>query len=163
MSWAGALLLLLGLLGFAALIFLALLYVFSHLTGWRALARAYPMRARFRGPQYRTGGVLVGNWGWAAPPLRVGLDDWGIVLHPVQPFRLAFAGVHLPWQAIAAVEFRAYMFFEALEVQYDGVERALIGFLPSAAATAIAARVERERWTGNDPAPERGTGDAPAP
>jgi len=133
--------LLIALLGLASLVFLALLFLFSVITGWRALAQAFPLRSAVHAEHYRAGGVVLGVWGWAAPPLWVGIDEVGVVLRPAQPFRLAFETVRVPWDAIEGVTHRAYMLFDVTELRYGDRERALIGFLPSAAASAISERI----------------------
>jgi hypothetical protein len=141
MSVAAGITLLVALPVLAAAISVVLLVVFSYLTGWRALASAYPLGGGFVGPHFPGGGIVVGPSGWTAPPLWVGVDEAGIVLHPVMPFRLAFASLRLPWTAISKVERKPYMLFETLQLEYDGGAKATIGFLPSAAATAISERV----------------------
>jgi hypothetical protein len=143
MSVPAGIALLLALTALAFAVFLALLVAFSYMTGWRALAAAYPLHRTFVGPHFPGGGIVLGASGWTAPPLWGGVDEAGIVLHPVMPFRLAFSSLRLPWSAISKVERKPYMLFETLQLEYDGGARATIGFLPSAAATAISERVTK--------------------
>jgi hypothetical protein len=131
MSGAGALLLLAVLVAFGFLVVASMLFVFALVTGWTALARRYPARLAFEGERYRMRGVVLGTWGWSAPPLWAGLDDTGIVLRAVAPFALAFRPIHLPWAAIEAVTHREYMFFDVVELRYGKRAQAVIGFVES--------------------------------
>lgn len=136
-----AALLLAGLLALALAVAVLMLFVFAQVTGWRALARRFPSLAPPISPSLSSGGVMLGSWGWNGPPLRIGVDDDGVVLHPMSPFGVAFADVRLPWTAIVSAGHREYLLFEVLEVRFGGGEGATIGFLPSAAARAIAERI----------------------
>jgi hypothetical protein len=141
MSSSGALVLLAVLVAFGSLTFVGMLFVFAFATGWTALARRYPARLAFEGERYRVNGVVLGAWGWNAPPLWAGLDETGIVLRAVSPFALAFRPIHLPWNAIEAVTHREYMFFDVTELRYGRGAQARIGFLPSPIVNQIQARL----------------------
>jgi hypothetical protein len=129
----------------AAVAALALTF-FARLTGWGELARAYPLGPGHHGARSPTGGVVVGPAAWTAPPLRAGLDDVGISLSPIPPFRPFFRPLLVPWSAITGFERQEYMFFEIVRLRCG--EKAVIGFLPSAVTAAIEARLEQRR--GND-------------
>jgi hypothetical protein len=122
------------------------LALFAQLTGWAALARAYPHGSGPHGPIRPTRGVVVGPSGWNAPPLRAGLDDTGIFLSPLPPFRLFFRPLLVPWGAVTGFERREYMFFEVFRLRCG--EKTVIGFLPSAVTSAIERRL-RERLATN--------------
>jgi len=119
-----------------------MLFLFARLTGWRALAQRFPSPGPRGARSFSSGGVLLGRWGWNGPPLRIGLDDEGVVLHPLALFRLAFADVRFPWREIVSAVHREYLLFDVLEVRLgEGAPITIIGFLPSAAATAISERI----------------------
>lgn len=149
---AGAFTLLAGLSALAALILVAMTFVFAQLIGWRALARSYGARYD-AGTRYASSGVLVGAHSWNAPPLFVEIDARGITLLPKAPFRFAFAPLRIPWQAVESFEARSYTFFEAAELRFGTGGTSLIGFVSSKATEAIAAEfaLQRER---------RGAGDS---
>jgi len=134
------------LLVFASLIVALALALFARLTGWTALARAYPLGSQPHGAYRRTGGVVVGPSGWNAPPLRAGLDDAGISLAPFPPFRPFFAPLLLPWSAISGFERREYMFFEVFRLRCG--DKAVIGFLPSGVTSAIERRLSEQAGRG---------------
>jgi len=116
------------------------LALFARLTGWAALARAYPHGSGPHGPFRPTRGVVVGPSGWNAPPLRAGLDDTGIFLAPLPPFSPFFQPLLVPWSAVTGFERREYMFFEVFRLRCG--EKAVIGFLPSAITSAIERRLQ---------------------
>jgi hypothetical protein len=115
--------------------------LFARLTGWSGLARRFPATTAFEGSLVFVNGVILGTWGWNAPPLWAGTDEVGIRLRPAVPFGLAFRPVHLPWAAIRGVERREYLFFSALELRYGEAARARIGFVPSPLSGAIERRL----------------------
>jgi hypothetical protein len=123
----------------ALLISAAMLFVFAYLTGWHTLARRFPWSSR-AGTEM-AGGVIIGPLGFNGPPLRIGLDAAGIVLHPMRPFDLAFGKVCIPWTQIVSARRRDYHFFTVLEVCYGSGNGAILGFLPSPAARSIAERI----------------------
>lgn len=130
---------------FATVVAMLALALFARLTGWTDVARAYRLGPGARGPWSPTAGVLLGDWGWNAPPLRAELDDDGLALAPLQPFRLFFAPLFVPWGAIAAVEHRSYMFFDIVRLRC--ASGAAIGFLPSAVTAAILERLDKQPLT----------------
>ena len=87
MTMAGAFTLLAGLCALAALILIAMSFVFAQLIGWRALARRYG-GVPGTGKRYASNGVLIGAHSWNAPPLIVAIDDFGITLLPKSPVPL---------------------------------------------------------------------------
>jgi hypothetical protein len=128
----------------------AALFVFAELTGWRALARRFPCPPALGHPRAAPGAVLLGAFAWNGPPLRIGLDDVaGVTLRPIRPFAIAFPAVCVPWSAIRSVEQREYRFFTVLEVRYGPDRATTIGFLPSAAATAISERMGSVPFVGS--------------
>ena len=140
---SGAFILLAGLVALAALILIAMTFVFAQLIGWRALARRYGSPPSI-GPQYASKGVLVGAHSWNAPPLSVAIDDVGITLLPKSPFRFAFAPLHIAWPSVASFEARSFAFFDAIELRFgDGAS--LISFVPSRATEAIATHLAAQR------------------
>jgi hypothetical protein len=141
MSTGGAFVLLAGLIGVAVVVLGLMSLLFARVTGWRALARQFPARTAFEGPFVFVNGVILGAWGWNAPPLWAGTDEVGIRLQPVAPFVLAFRPVHLPWAAIRGVERREYLFFSSLELRYGEAAGARIGFASSRLVTAIERRL----------------------
>jgi hypothetical protein len=130
------------MLALAAAVAALALALFARLTGWSALARAYPLGSHPHGAYRRTGGVVVGPSAWNAPPLRAGLDDAGISLAPMAPFRPFFRPLLVPWNAITGFERQQYMFFEIVRLRCG--DKAVIGFLPSTVTAAIEARLGAE-------------------
>jgi hypothetical protein len=118
----------------------AALLLFARITGWVTLVRRYPLGSHPFSRGQPTGGVVIGRAGWNAPPLRVALDDAGFALAPIVPFRWFFHPLYVPWQAVTAVERREYMFFEVVRIRCE--RDTVVGFLPSAATTAILKRLE---------------------
>jgi hypothetical protein len=135
----------------AAIAALALAF-FARITGWTELARTYPLGSQHHGEYARTGGVVVGPSAWNAPPLRAGLDDAGISLSPVAPFRPFFPPLLVPWRAITGIERQEYMFFEIVRLHCG--EKAVIGFLPSAVTAAIVRRLSEEQRASKSPEPK---------
>jgi hypothetical protein len=113
----------------------ASLFVFAQLTGWRALARRFPCAAG--APRESAGAVILGSFGWNGPPMRIGVSEAGVVLHPLRPFDIAFGKVCIPWSAVQSAQYREYHFFTVLEVRFGEGGGATIGFLPSAATLSI--------------------------
>jgi hypothetical protein len=140
LSAAGAWALFAGFFIVALVVSGAMLFVFAYLTGWRALARRFPCTSR--STRLTAGGVIIGALGWNGPPLRIGLDEAGVVLRPMRPFDLAFRTVCIPWSAIVWARHRDYHFFSVLEIGFGPRDGAILGFLPSPAAVAIAKRLE---------------------
>ena len=93
-------------------------FLFAALTGWSALARRYPEHGTEHGEPYRLRGVVVGEWGWSAPPATGYLDDYGILLVAKSPFGVPFRPIHVPWGDVKNVTRRKYMFFEVVEMRY---------------------------------------------
>ncbi len=139
-SGTEAALLIAELMAISAGIALAMLAVFAQVTGWRRLAKDFPALTAVHGaPTLRPDGVLLGAWGWNAPPLRIALDPQALWLLPWPPFNVAFHAVRLPWEAIVATESRRFLLFEVLELRYGQGPKATLGFVKGPAATAIAA------------------------
>jgi len=116
-----------------------MLLVFAQVIGWRALSMAFPGDAGHRaGAPMPSTGVLLGAWGWNAPPLRVALDEQGLWLLPRAPFGVAFRDVRLPWTAILSVGTRHFVLFDVVEVRYGPGPKAVIAFVTGPAATAVA-------------------------
>jgi hypothetical protein len=136
----GAFALIAGLCALSALILIAMTFVFAQLIGWRALARRY-RAPRCQGRRFSSSGVLIGAHSWNAPPLLVALDDHGITLLPRPPFRIAFAPFRIPWPLVTSFEPRAYLFFDVVELRFGNDAKSLVGFVPSKATEAIAARL----------------------
>jgi hypothetical protein len=127
------------MLAVAAAIASAAAVLFARITGWSDLARAFPAPAGATDARSRTGGVVVGAWGWNAPPLRAGVDDDGLTLDPRPPFRAFFRPVRIPWNAVTGFERREYMFFEVFRLRCG--EETALGFLPSEVTDAIERRL----------------------
>lgn len=125
-------------LGFA--IFVAMLFVFAWLTGWRRLAERYGQRGGPAAAPYRVDCVILGELGCNSPPLLIGVAAEGLTLRPIRPFRPMFATLLIPWCDVVAAERRHYIFFEALILHVSGAPT-LVGFTPSAATEAIEARL----------------------
>jgi hypothetical protein len=123
----------------AAAIAAAALALFAQLTGWAALVRRYRLVGEPAGRGSRTGGVVVGPWGWNAPPLRVSLDEMGFALAPTLPFRFFFHTVRVPWDAVATIERRENLLFDIVRIECR--DDSVIGFLPSQVTSAIADRL----------------------
>ncbi len=139
MTTTSALLLIVLLLALAGVIAYALLLAFAQMTGWRALVRRFSDAHDYRGAFEKSEGVLLGSNAWNAPPLRVGLDDAGIVLRPIAPLRGAFSVVRVPWEAIVSTERRSFMFFDAVTLRYGDEPGASITFLAGDVADHIEA------------------------
>jgi hypothetical protein len=139
MTTTSALLLIVVLLALAGVIAYALLLAFAQITGWRALVRRFGNARDFHGAFEKSEGVLLGSNAWNAPPLRVGLDEAGIVLQPIAPLRGAFAVVRVPWDAIVSTERRSFMFFDAITLRYGSEPGASITFLAGDVADHIEA------------------------
>jgi hypothetical protein len=142
MSPADALVLLLWLFVFAIAIFIAMAFLFAALTGWSALARRYPEHGTEHGERYRLRGVVVGEWGWSAPPATGYLDDYGILLVAKSPFGVPFRPIHVPWGDVKNVTRRKYMFFEVVEMRYGKLAARRIGFAPSPFVSEIEKRLD---------------------
>jgi hypothetical protein len=121
-----------------------MLLVFSQIIGWRALSKAFPGHRTGSGARIPSDGVVLGAWGWNAPPLNILLDADGVWLLPRAPFRVAFHDVRLPWSAVLAVGPRRFMLFDVVEVRYGAGPKARIGFLAGPTADEIA-RIATER------------------
>jgi hypothetical protein len=147
LSAAGGALLLVAFFSLSLIIIAVMLWVFAQLTGWGRLARRFPYAGSTG--ESAAGGVILGSLGWNGPPLRIGLDATGVVLRPVGPFALAFGTVRIPWTAIVFARQREYQFFTVLEVRFGRGGSAVIGFLPSPAARAIAERVDVAAFVAN--------------
>jgi len=131
-----ALLVVLGLLALA--IAVLMLILFAQITGWRALSKAFPAPDGPHADRARTEGVVLGAWGWNAPPLSVSIDDAGMWLFPRPPFTVAFRSVRLPWEAVLSVGTRQFMLFDITEVRYGPEPKSSIGFLAGATADEVA-------------------------
>jgi hypothetical protein len=132
--------LLFALLAIGIAIFAAMLFIFAQITGWRRLAKRYGLRGGAAAAPYRVEGALLGEWGWNSPPLWIGVAAEGLTLRPIRPFRPVFASLRIPWSDVVAAERKHYLFFEVLVLHVGGAS-ALVGFMPSAAAEAIEARL----------------------
>ncbi len=141
---AGAFTLLAGLSALAALILIAMTFVFAQLIGWRALARDYGARGN-AGIRYPSSGVLVGAHSWNAPPLVVEIDALGITLLPKPPFRFAFVPLRIPWPAVTSFEERSYTFFQAAELRFGAGGKSILCFVSSKATEAIANEFASQR------------------
>jgi hypothetical protein len=138
-AWPAALLLvMLSLLAVA--IGVIMLLVFAQVIGWRTLAKRYPASDASGATKGQSDGVVLGAWGWNAPPLRVALDDFGVWLYPRAPFTVAFHNVRLPWEAVLAVGTRHFMLFDVVEIRYGEGPKARIGFIAGATANEVASR-----------------------
>jgi hypothetical protein len=144
MDLASAALLLAVLALLALAIGVLMLLVFSQIIGWRALSKAYPAHGASHAGSAPSAGVVLGAWGWNAPPLHIVLDEGGVWLIPRPPFRVAFHNVRLPWDAVLAVGPRRFMLFDVVEVRYGESPKACIGFLAGPTANEIA-RVATKR------------------
>ncbi len=140
MALPAAFALIAGLCALSALILIAMTFVFAQLIGWRALVRRYHA-PHCEGRRFPSSGVLIGAHSWNAPPLLVALDDLGITLLPRPPFRIAFAPFRIPWRHVTSFEQRTYLFFEVVELRFGTDAKSLVGFVPSKATEAIAARL----------------------
>jgi hypothetical protein len=132
------------MLAVAAAVAAAALALFARITGWAAMARAYPASPGGPDARQKTRGVVVGAWGWNAPPLRAGLDDAGLTLAPRFPFGAFFRPVRIPWAAVTGFERREYMFFEIVRLRCG--DEAVLGFLPSTVTGAIERRLSEGRF-----------------
>lgn len=144
MTLTGALALICGLSALAALVAIAMMYVFAQLIGWRSLVRRYGAVAS-GGRRYPSKGVVLGANSWNAPPLFVRLDEFGITFVPRSPFRFAFAPFRIPWPLVRSFEARKYVLFEVVVLRFGTDPPSQIGFAPSKATEAIAARLAGER------------------
>ncbi len=143
MNTTSAIVLIVILFVLAGIIAYAMLVLFAHLTGWSALVKRFGYARDYRGAYEHSNGVLLGPHAWNAPPLRVGLDDAGIVLRPIAPLRGAFAAVRLPWEAIVSTERRSFMFFDTIALRYGAEPGASIAFLAGTVADEIEAHRAR--------------------
>lgn len=140
MSTAAVTALLFSLLAMAAAIFVAMLFIFAQLTGWRRLAKRYGLRGGTAVAPYRVESAVLGELGCNSPPLWIGVAAEGLTLRPIRPFRPVFATLLIPWCDVVAAERKHYIFFEVLVLRVSGAST-LVGFTPSAAAEAIEARL----------------------
>jgi hypothetical protein len=134
-----ALVLIVFLFAIAGVVAYVLLLAFAQLTGWKALVKRFGNARDYRGAFEKSDGVLLGSNAWNAPPLRVGLDDAGIVLRPIAPLRAAFSVVRVPWNAIVSTERRSFMFFDVITLRYGPEPGASISFLAGDVADHIEA------------------------
>jgi hypothetical protein len=132
--------LLFSMLAIGLAIFLAMLFAFAQLTGWRRLAMRYGQRSGAAATTYRVECVVLGELGCNSPPLLIGVAEEGLTLRPIRPFRPAFAPLLIPWCDVVAAERKHYIFFEVLALRVSGAPT-LVGFTPSAATEAIEARL----------------------
>jgi hypothetical protein len=139
MNVGAAILLLAVLVALALAIAVLMLLIFAQVIGWRELSRAFPAGA---GPhiagRFPFDGVVLGAWGWNAPPLRISLDNDGLWLLPRPPLGIAFRNIRLPWAAIFAVGPRQFMLFDVIELRYGEGSKDTISFLSGSAAAAVA-------------------------
>ncbi|MGP6190756.1 MAG: hypothetical protein ACLPSH_11895 [Vulcanimicrobiaceae bacterium] len=140
MSAVAATGLLFSMLAMGLVIFVAMLYIFAQLTGWRRLAKRYAHHGGAGAVPYRVECVVLGELGANSPPLLIGVTGEGLTLRPIRPFRPAFASLLIPWCDVVAAERKRYLLFEVLVLHISGAS-ALVGFTPSAALEAIEARL----------------------
>ena len=93
------------LVGFP-LFFLGIVYLISHISGWRSLATNYPAQEARPRNLIRTHSSVTGMVGMARykNALRVGYNDQGLHLAVASVFAVAHPPLFIPWRNIQAVK-----------------------------------------------------------